>query len=569
MRYKYAIVFYVLLIIYAGYSIGKAYGFTYFPDEFGYWAYAARVAGYDWSDIASLGSYYSYGYSLVLFPIFVLFNNSVTAYRVAVGLNFLLIGLSFIGLSNLGRRFCALNDDESYIMAAVAMFYPPILFYGKSTMVEVLLAAVFILICVLMYAYIDNGKPLVLAGLVLCLVYIHFVHMRAVGIFIAGIITLIVYFAIEKKKTKQLLATICGAAVILLLGFAIKEAVTHSVYKGDTSVSDINDYAGQLYKIKYIFTKEGIKDFIEGLSGKILYMGLSTFGLAWFGIVYSIKKIVNIKKSEHNVVHIFILISTIAELVISTIYNILPARVDSVVYGRYHEFVFPILIMLGLCELIDMKSKVKTILTVVIVVIIEAVLTYLATDCIVRYGLWNYHGYVMAGMSYLYDGEYFEPITFMFSAYLFGILLTFIIVVMGAIKKEKIRQIMLIVFMVIELLLATNVSSKFTDAAALGTYRDLTIIDKIESLLNDEIPDRRILYITEDDNSFISVIQFVLRDEEITLLSPRGSIDEYTREEMNDNDILVLYYRSAFAQEAEKLYTCSMLNGHFYIFYNN
>ena len=43
------------------YGIGRVYGFSLFPDEFGYWASAAKAAGYDWSEISSLGSYYSFG----------------------------------------------------------------------------------------------------------------------------------------------------------------------------------------------------------------------------------------------------------------------------------------------------------------------------------------------------------------------------------------------------------------------------------------------------------------------------------------------------------------------------
>ena len=34
-----------------------------FPDEFGYWAPAAEMLGWDWSESVSLGSYYSFGYS--------------------------------------------------------------------------------------------------------------------------------------------------------------------------------------------------------------------------------------------------------------------------------------------------------------------------------------------------------------------------------------------------------------------------------------------------------------------------------------------------------------------------
>ena len=106
IRHKYAIIFVLFLVCFFGYSISRVYGFIFFPDEFGYWAYAAKAAGYDWSEMVSLGSYYSYGYSLILFPIFKLCKDSVMAYRVAVTLNFILLGATFfmlLSIAEIGR----------------------------------------------------------------------------------------------------------------------------------------------------------------------------------------------------------------------------------------------------------------------------------------------------------------------------------------------------------------------------------------------------------------------------------------------------------------------------------
>ena len=47
-------------------------------DEFGYWANAAHIFGYDWSGVVSMSPYYSYGYSLFLFPLFLLKDPSLS-----------------------------------------------------------------------------------------------------------------------------------------------------------------------------------------------------------------------------------------------------------------------------------------------------------------------------------------------------------------------------------------------------------------------------------------------------------------------------------------------------------
>lgn len=61
--------------------------FTVFPDEFSYWASAVKMAGYDWNDMVALGSYYSFRYGFLLFPVLKICADGIVAFRVAIGLN--------------------------------------------------------------------------------------------------------------------------------------------------------------------------------------------------------------------------------------------------------------------------------------------------------------------------------------------------------------------------------------------------------------------------------------------------------------------------------------------------
>ena len=78
------------------YGIQGIFGFSLFPDEFGYWASAAGFLGYDFSEVCSISSFYSFGYSLILIPILKLFSDSIIAYRAAVVVNLLLHITSFL-----------------------------------------------------------------------------------------------------------------------------------------------------------------------------------------------------------------------------------------------------------------------------------------------------------------------------------------------------------------------------------------------------------------------------------------------------------------------------------------
>ncbi len=78
-----AVVYLILLILLCfclcQYGLQRIFGFSLFPDEFGYWAPAAKMLGWDWSETTSLGSYYSFGYSLILAPILYFVKDSIMA----------------------------------------------------------------------------------------------------------------------------------------------------------------------------------------------------------------------------------------------------------------------------------------------------------------------------------------------------------------------------------------------------------------------------------------------------------------------------------------------------------
>ena len=63
---------YILLILFGVYAYGikKICCFTLFPDEFGYWASAANMAGYDWGGGTALGFFYFFGGGFLVFPVF-------------------------------------------------------------------------------------------------------------------------------------------------------------------------------------------------------------------------------------------------------------------------------------------------------------------------------------------------------------------------------------------------------------------------------------------------------------------------------------------------------------------
>lgn len=576
MHHAYTMAFLFLPGCLYGYSIGGIYGFSLLPDEFGYWFYAAAAAGYDWSEILALNSYYSYGYSFILFPIFLLFQDGVAAYRAAVAVNFVL-------LAGIGLMLCCLAEGvfqggERQLLppfAAAAAVYPPLVMYTKTTMTETLLAFLYVLFCLLLYQYLESGKISKLPALLAVLVYIHFVHMRTVSMLAAGVLTVLtdrLLWAGGKErggsKGRYLLYFTTTAAMLLLfvVGIMAKNGFLNWIYGGHSELAGKNDYFGQLNKIRYIMTWEGLGNLIVSVAGKTLYLGLATFGTAYWGLWHAWKAVVHKTATERKkqVFWCFILLSSAGALMVNAVYTAYPNRVDGLAYGRYHEYVFPVLMVAGFYEMWHTHRLWKGMF---LTAGIELCLFVPVLWSLHRYHQTKLHACMVFGISYLYDaGD--EPASFYLKACGFGLVLLGAVTVLVAVsrRKESRTQIFFLVA-VLEIVLMLRVSDAVTDANRIGAYRDTVIADRITELM--ETADvGKVIYLDGGGDNAVEIMQFLLRDVPIKVLDKRETLEDYEGDEMGRQDLVLMDYRDDFGDELGKRYEQALLSGHFILYYN-
>ena len=328
-RYGEIIAMALILFGFYGFSIKGLYGFVLFPDEFVYWSYAAKLCGYNWSDIVSLSSYFSYGYSLLLFPIFAVCKNAVEAYRIAVGLNFFLLLLAFICLAKTVKELFPEKKNLTALFCALALLFPGNLYYAQMTMTESLLFYLYVSAGSLLVTYLRNGKLSTLILLMLTLMYSYMVHMRTVGVFLSGVAVLLFHITLCGGKKKHIPVIIIITVLTFVIEDAVKEQIMLTMYSGDIlGLAAKNDYSGQFEKIRYIFTRAGFYDFIVSILGKVLYLGLATYGLFYWGIyaltVQTVKMFKNLKAqivpTAKQQFALFLGASALSEIGIATIY---------------------------------------------------------------------------------------------------------------------------------------------------------------------------------------------------------------------------------------------------------
>lgn len=580
MHHAYTIAFLLVLCCFFGYSIGKIYGFAILPDEFGYWSYAAAAAGYDWSGIVSLNSYYSYGYSVILLPVFLLFRDGLMAYRAAVIVNFVMLaGIGLMLRYLAGRIFPNGNRKLLSAFAAVAALYPTLLLYARTTMAETLLVFLYVLAAVLLYQYLECRSVSWLFLLLVVLVYVHFVHMRTITLLAAGVLSVLLDRLLfpevreDSRQDNRWLYVLAVAAAVLLFvsGMAVRNVVFDHVYTGQSQIFQTNDYQGQLGKFRYIMTLEGFGNLIVSVAGKVLYLGVATFGTGFWGLWHAWKGVRRGQERKERVFWCFILLSAAGALMLNAVYTIYPGRVDALAYGRYHEYVFPVLMLAGLYE---MRHAQRLWRGMLINAVLELCMLIPVLCSLCRYRQTSLHACMVFGMSYLYDAVDPAPVKFYLGAYGFGILLMVIVTALTAVGRKAVNRIsVLFMIAVMEVFLAMRASAAVIDTGSIGAYRDSVVADRITELMGNTADEkaqsaRRVLYLDGGGDSAIGIIQFLLRDTRITVLDKRESIDDYGENEMGTRDFVLIDYRDDYGGELCKRYAYTLSSGHFILYYN-
>lgn len=324
-----------------------------FGDEFGYWSNAAQLLGYDWSGIAKKNGHFSFGYSLLLLPLFGM-NRPSMMYKMAIILNVLFIALSYILCIKFIQYFRpSLKAEYRYLISLALSFYPSLTVFAQITLCENLLYLMFWILCLLLIS-IERKVSLfkfVLLGAVLG--YFYAIHLRTIGIIAACVLYLMYLCFYKKTKFRNALVTL----IILFLSIILVSFLDNylsEMLNGGNDFNNSNSYSGQMDKLRYFFSFEGIKAFIFSFAGKCFYLCSSSLFLIFWFLKASIQNLH--RNIENSSICIFLLLSLFFSLVISSLYMINPTRIDNVIYGRYNEYLMGPILVVGILYLFKSVS---------------------------------------------------------------------------------------------------------------------------------------------------------------------------------------------------------------------
>ncbi len=567
--FRHFLLFSALLFCIFQFQIRQIYGFIIYPDEFGYWACAGRLLGYDWAEAASLGYYYSFGYSLILAPVLRIFQDSITAYRAAVAVNILLQCSAAVLLWGIYRRLyipeylhsgadVSGKKGQAIVAVGTALFYPAWSFYAQTTMAEALMTFMYVLICYALLLVLEKSNMLRTVLFMLALLYLYCIHMRTVGVLTAAILTLIC-FAWRTPPYRKILL-ICMAVLMagMMGSMWIKSVVKETVYAvADTSRLGISDYAGQIGKIEEILTVQGIKQLAVSIAGKLYYLGQASFGLLYpavYAVARQVTKVIGglrnrTEESYRNgneYLALFLILAFLGQFMISAIFMMNPDRLDHIVYGRYTDYLLPVFMGIGVLAFKEIRHPIKAFLINVVISVVLFVITLCAA---LHSGLDLMKGFMAPGISYLsYDWTY-DIWSELWKGFFFGILLMG--VVAGCIwlgKRSGKYPYVLGGVLLMELMLTLCLNRKYIQFFNDVNEYDLRVCDYIA---DDGQP---VSYLSDGSIPYIDLLQFAMRDRKIAVITPEDAEGITLEELLPEKGYIIAAPECGHVEEMEERY---------------
>lgn len=388
----------LLIVISQCRNISEMYTPWLYNDEMGYWGNAAYFVGLDWSESVRYTSYYSFGYSFCLIPLFLVFKSSIMMYRGAIILNGIFLAITYLVAYKISSMLFKNNKVSIKIaVTLIAVLTPSALVQSQIAWSETLL----LLVCWLIFwtfVKIQTDENFCGLGILAILnVYLYMVHQRMIGVLFVTAIYVLVMGVRRKKSLKRVLLFFAIMFIGLWIAFELKNYLQVNLWKiheiGSTlNTSNINDYSGVSKRLLKYLTSEGkLKELLYGSIGKIIYFGLSTYGMLYY-IAYQIFKEFRkrILKLDFTITplqecwnYAFLLLAV--TILVTILFKWEAVRNDSFIYGRYADVLVGPVILLGLMNIFNMKIKIRKLCEFMgLMVLIEGV-----GGWIVKHKLWQ------------------------------------------------------------------------------------------------------------------------------------------------------------------------------------
>ena len=311
---------------------------TFLRDEAGYLSNAAALAGYSYDGASA----YRAGYSLLIFPFYLVLRDPFTIYRCVQVLNIALSLLAIVLLYRLlSELFPAERRWKILLAVFVASLYPAWTAFSTFALSENVYVPLFVLSALLClrttrvggWAWIAWGA---------CIGFIDVVHPK--GVVVIGIGFMVgAVIALQRREWKFFTAFAAAIALFVALNSVwLQPWVVHRLTMG--AFPPELRYPSIAHLLEPLQSLTGIRAVAIHIAAHIAYLLMGTLWLAWFATLYAVRT-VSAGRREPAIrpdvaVLAYVGLSVLGTVALSSLYfssypNAL--QLDQWMYGRYAE----------------------------------------------------------------------------------------------------------------------------------------------------------------------------------------------------------------------------------------
>ncbi len=495
-------------------------------DEFGNIANTFYFSGVNWSEIVQHIGYYGFGSTLFyLLPVLIA-KDSTMLYQSIIAVNCVLLVLTYLMLVCISKRLTNGRITLLGVLAgAMIACYPGYLVYANTMMYEtaILLTSVFAFLCLI--KLYETGRKRWTILLAASLGYMLMLHMRLIAIAAACCIAVLFLFFTKKLAPKRFLLF---AGILLLGGIAfylLKDLVQTNLWLSGETVGTVNTTGGQLKKVGFLLSVQGMKNFLKIVIGQVFYLGSSTCLIGLLPIYSFLKTtIVSIRKKQlpdlPALINAFAVITYLFQICIVAIFFISLQRLDHMIYGRYTEYIYAMLMLCGtallakkLVNLIECGGVFAgyTCTFLLVRYFLKAYAFASSPTCISVVSVWKHLDYY----SNNFTGQAFDA----FPVFRTAAVAFVLFVILFRINLPFLKQLAVTAAAVMFLMNGTEFVRVYSVDVAATHFAQKRLADQIAALDKDEI-----VYVMEEDHitidtiSKVELLQFALLDQKIDIV---------------------------------------------------
>lgn len=380
----------VFIGIYYLSNVKNIYTIWGMPDEAGYLFNATLLTKCNWKEtFCNTNSYYGFGYSVLLIPIFIFCKTGLNLIRGAIIINIVFVLLLyFIQIYLMSKILPKSRLDILAVISGISCLYPYLTSMSMQVVCEVFLTFWVWTIGVLLYKALETKKYIYFLLVGVATAYISAIHLRSIAVIVALLLTIIIGVYCKNINLKEMLFFLIPFVCCLLILNIFKKEITNYLGTGiliNQNETAMNIITGQylIDRLEWLFTIQNIKLYVLCAIGKLFYLIVTTKGVILFGLLELIYVIsdswkAGLTKIKYEHMVMAFMGSCFVIMFVLSCLNGTGETFATFIYGRYYEYTVSFLVFLGIYSLLYRKYDNKNLLLVAVgSMIVACIATYL------------------------------------------------------------------------------------------------------------------------------------------------------------------------------------------------